>query len=52
MLEFISSLIEIFGKFVKMLFQLPFYGTVTYGYLLLAIYITAIILIFIVGRIK
>lgn len=52
MLDFINTMIEIFGKFVKMLFALPFYGNVTYGYLLLAIYIAAIILLFLIGRMK
>lgn len=52
MLDFINTMIQIFGKFVKMLFELPFYGNVTFGYLLLAIYIAAIILIFLIGRMR
>lgn len=52
MADFLESLIEIFGKYVVMLFELPFYGNVTYGYLLLAIYIAALILSFIIGRMK
>lgn len=52
MLEFIETVIDIFGKFVRMLFNLPFYGSVTYGYLLLAIYVAAIVLIFLMGRMK
>ena len=52
MLEFLNSLIEIFKKYVVMLFSLPFYGNVTFGYLLLAIYISALVLGFIIGRMK
>jgi len=50
MLDFIQTMIKIFGDFVKMFLAAPFYGTVSYGYLLLAIYIVAIILIFLIGR--
>ena len=52
MLDFIQALITIFGRFVRMLFELPFYGNVTYGYLLLAIYIVALVLFFLVGRLR
>lgn len=52
MLDFIVALIDIFGKFVKMLFELPFYGNVTYGHLILAIYIAAIILFYVIGHMK
>lgn len=52
MLDFINAMIEIFGKFVKMIFELPFYGNVTYGYLILAIYVAAIILFFLIGRMR
>lgn len=52
MLEFIEAMIKIFGNFVKMFFELPFYGNVTYGYLLLAIYVAAVILFFLIGRMK
>ncbi len=52
MFEFVTAMIDIFAKFVKMLFELPFYGNVTYGYLLLAIYVAAIILFFLIGRMR
>ena len=52
MLDFIVALIEIFGKFVKMFFELPFYGNVTYGYLLLGISITAMVFYFLISRMR
>lgn len=52
MLDFWETLIQIFGKFVYMLFELPFYGNVTYGFLLLAIYIAVLIFGFVIGRMK
>jgi len=52
MLDWLMGIAEIFGNFVKMLFELPFYGSVSYGYILLAVYVMALILIFLGGRFK
>lgn len=52
MLDFIHGILLAFAQFVKMLFDLPLYGSVTWGYALLALYIIALILFFTVGRFK
>ena len=52
MVHDLNTVISCFGKYVKMLFELPFYGTVSWGYMLLALYIVALLLIFLGGRYK
>lgn len=52
MLDYLNTVISSFGKFVTMLFELPFYGGVSWGYMLLALYIVALLLIFLGGRYK
>lgn len=52
MLDYLNTVISCFGKYVKMLFELPFYGTLSWGYMLLALYIVALLLIFLGGRYK
>lgn len=52
MLDYLNTVISCFGKFVMMLFELPFYGSVSWGYMLLALYIVALLLIFLGGRYK
>lgn len=52
MLDWFKALANIFNSFVKMLFDLPFYGGVTFGYVLLAVYVIALILIYVGGKFK
>lgn len=52
MLDFINVILNAFKSYVLMLFQLPFYGSVTWGYALLALYIIALILFIVGGRFK
>lgn len=52
MQEFLSALWTAFSSFVEMLFELPFYGGVSYGHLLLAVYIVALVFSFLIGRVK
>ncbi len=52
MLDFIHAILNAFAQYVRMLFQLPFYGSVTWGYALLALYIIALILFVLGGRFK
>lgn len=52
MLDFVSALLSAFGEFVKMLFALPFYGNISYGNMLVAIYVIGMILFFLIGRMR
>lgn len=52
MIEFLGIVIESFGKYVTMLFELPFYGTVSWGIMLLSLYIFAVILGYLGSRYK
>ena len=52
MLDYLNTIISSFGKFVKMLFGLPFYGSISWGYMLLSLYIIAVLLFFLGGRYK
>lgn len=52
MLDFLKALIGSFGEFVSLLFTLPFYGNVSYGHMLLALYVTAMVLIYLGGKFR
>lgn len=52
MLDWLDFVASMFGKFVQMLFRLPFYGDVSYGFMLVAVYVIALLLVFLVGRLK
>lgn len=52
MLDYLNTIISCFGKFVKMLFELPFYGGISWGYMLLTLYIIAVLFIFLGGHYK
>lgn len=36
MLEWFNAFLTLFGEFVALLFRLPFYGNISFGYLLVA----------------
>lgn len=50
--DFLTSMWTAFASFVQMLFELPFYGGISYGHLILAIYIAALVFGFLIGRVK
>lgn len=52
MLDWINAFIQAFSSFVTMLFSLPLYGSLTWGYALLAIYVSALVLMILGGRFK
>lgn len=52
MLDYLNTIISSFGKFVMMLFDLPFYGSISWGYMLLTLYIIAVLFIFLGGHYK
>lgn len=52
MLDCIKALINAFGSFVKVLFELPFIPPLSFGHMLLAIYVVGMILIFLIGKVK
>lgn len=37
MLDWFNALFSIFADFIRMLFELPFFGAISFGYLLVAI---------------
>lgn len=52
MLDWFVAVIGVFKDFIDMLFRLPFYGSISYGHMLLAIYFSALIFFMIAGRLK
>lgn len=52
MLQWFNALFSFFGDYISMLFDLPFYGKATIGYVLLAVLITGVTLTVFVHRIK
>ncbi|MCM1342670.1 MAG: hypothetical protein NC305_04010 [Lachnospiraceae bacterium] len=52
MLEYFSTVIRAFGSFVAMLFELPFIGAISYGHMILGLYVSAVVLLYLVGRVK
>lgn len=52
MTEYIEYFITMFGQFVTALFNLPFIGSVSYGFMLLGIYIIALILFVFGSRLR
>lgn len=52
MLDGINALLSVFSDFVKMLFSLPFYDTITVGWLIVGIEIVAIVVTYFVHRMK
>lgn len=52
MLDYFMAVIQAFGDFISMLFELPFIGSVSYGHMILGLYISAIVLFYLVGRVK
>lgn len=52
MLDYFTAVINAFGRFVSMFFDLPFMGSVSYGHMILALYISAVVLFFLGGRFK
>lgn len=52
MLDYFNTIIQAFGNFVAMLFELPFIGAVSYGHMILGLYVSAVVLFYLVGRLK
>lgn len=52
MLDYFTAVINAFGKFVSMLFTLPFIGAVSYGHMILGLYVSAVVLFYLVRRVK
>lgn len=52
MMDFFMAVIQAFGSFVSMLFDLPFVGAVSYGHMILGLYVSAVVLFYLVGRLK
>lgn len=52
MLDFFITVIRAFGSFVAMLFELPFVGSVSYGHMILGLYVAAVVLFYLIGRLK
>ena len=52
MIDWFNALITLFAEFLDLLLNLPFYGSVTIGYLLIAITVISIILTIFIERIK
>lgn len=47
-----TAFIKMFGSFVKSVFELPFIGSSTYGYVLLGIYVVGLILLIMGSRLR
>lgn len=52
MAEYMTAFINMFGSFVKAIFELPFIGSSTYGYVLLGIYVLGLILLIMGSRLR
>lgn len=52
MADYMTAFIKMFGSFVKAIFELPFIGSSTYGYVLLAIYVLGLILLIMGSRLR
>lgn len=50
MLEGFNSILSVFGEFVSAFFNLPFYDSITVGWLVLGIEILGVIATFLVAR--
>lgn len=52
MLDWFNALTTLFGEFLQLLLTLPFYGSVSVGYVLLCIAVVGVILTILIERIK
>ncbi|WP_300845039.1 hypothetical protein [uncultured Acetatifactor sp.] len=52
MLEWINALLDLFGSFCLWLLQAPFYGSVTVGYVLVAMALMGILFNFLIRRFR
>lgn len=52
MQQFFTTIFAVLKSIIDMLFELPFIGSVSYGHMLIAIYLIALLLFIIVGRLK
>lgn len=52
MLEWINALLDLFGDFCLFFLNAPFYGSITVGYVLIAIAVIGVILNFVFVRVK
>lgn len=52
MLDYFTSVINAFGQFVSMLFELPFIGAISFGHMLLGLYVSAVVFFYLIGRVK
>lgn len=52
MLDGINSILSVFSQFVQMIFSLPFYGTITVGWLVVSIELVGIVVMYFIYRMK
>lgn len=52
MLDYFTTVIRAFGSFVSMLFELPFIGAVSYGHMILGLYVSALVLFRLIGSLR
>lgn len=52
MLDGINALLSVFGTFWQAIFSAPLYGSITWGYFLLALEVMAILISFFIQRFK
>lgn len=52
MADYITGFIDMFATFVKALFNLPFIGSTSYGFMLVGIYAVGIILLVLGSKMK
>lgn len=50
MLEWMNSLLDLFSAFCLWLLRAPFYGQITFGYVLIAVAVTGILINFLIRR--
>ena len=52
MADYITAFIDMFATFVKALFNLPFIGSTSYGFMLVGIYAVGIILLILGSKMR
>lgn len=52
MLDWFNALITLFGEYLQMLLQLPLYGPVNVGYVLIAIAVFGVVLRIFIEKVK
>lgn len=52
MLEWFNAFLTLFGEIIRMFFELPFYGNISFGYIVIAISLLTIFIWIFFTRIK